>query len=195
MIKLYMKTSIKSFNLKNKRHVAQTIAIIFDKRHKIPDYLRKRILKDLMWAATENNNEGQKKKYIGQPYWSVGALKKVLNNIGKRLTYFEGLRHEHAVPKKYIIEKIQNSNKKENEIFKIIDNWGHVVVVSKDEDQLLDKRGLRSKMAYPLENNKFIDNVFSRYKAVGIKVCDVRKVDIKKMTKEKIEELEKNAYT
>lgn len=193
-----MSTIINSHNQQNKDKIARTIAVLYDSKNNIPEYIRKMLIVRLVWATTEHDDQELSKKYQGQPYWTTGAIKQFLNNLAERSTnkrynLFQDLRHEHAVPKKEIIARIQKSDKSKEAIFNILNNLGHAVIVSKTEDEELNKKGFRTKMPRALQDNSSIENVFSRYKEAGLKVCDIRNRDLKKLTLQSIIEIEKNA--
>lgn len=185
-----------SHNLQNKKSIAKIITIIYNDKSDIPNYLKEMLLKRLLWATTEHDNDGLYRKYEGQPFWTIGAIQQFLKNLAeketnKKLNPYYNLRHEHSVPKIEIEKLIKASNKSEQEIFEILDNLGYAVVVSKDEDDLLNKKGFRSKMPNILQNNSDVGNVFSRYKEVGIKVCDVREMNLKGLIIDNLSEIEK----
>lgn len=167
---------ISSFNKRNKERLATTISNIYsvDSNQK---YINEAILDRLLWVATENNDVGRKIKYIGQPYWSTGAIKQLEVNKRNSKYYNYNLRHEHAVPKKLIRELILKGDKSQLSIFAILDKFAHSVIVSKDEDQLLNKYGLRSKMPKQLEDSYDFSNIFSRYIEVGIDIYNIGEND------------------
>lgn len=160
---------IASHNEENKKKIAKTIAVIFDDNNDIPKYIQKMLLEKLIWATTENNDQGEKKKYFGQPYWSAGAIKQLFENKATKQKNNSNLIHEHAVPKKVLIEKIENLKTKNQEnILNVLTKFGHAVVVSKQEDICLSLNGLRSKMP------KNSSDIFARYKTVGIELYDMK---------------------
>lgn len=187
---------VKSFNKKNKLEVAKVIAMLHDKKNKVPDYIVKSLQDRLLWIATENDNHGVKRKYDGQPYWSSSALDQYL--VSRKIS---GLRHEHSIPRKILHEKINKSDKEFSSIKEILNHFANAVIVSKDEDTELTKIGLGMKMPAnkELKSNSNIENVFSRYKKVNINICDVRSYlekysieSMKKLTDKNIEEIEKH---
>jgi hypothetical protein len=187
---------LKSHNKKNKEEIAKTIEILFDTKNNVPDYLRKMLLERLLWATTENDNDGIYKKYDGQPYWSVGALNKLLDNISNKEKTFHDLRHEHAVPKKEIKEKIENlKNKSTKNILRILNNLGFAVVVTKQEDKKINDTGFRTKMPKQIDLKSNLEIVFSRYIETGIKVCHVGEINLKKIKADDIAKLEKETLT
>lgn len=177
---------LESYNKINKMNIAETIASTYANSD-IPDYIKNAILNRVIWIATENDDNGVYKKYFGQPYWSEGAINQLQKNIIEKIKIDKNLRHEHSVPKKEIIKKIINCNKSKQEIFDILDKYAHSVVVSLDEDRLLDKAGLRSKMPELLQENLNIENIFSRYFVAGIKIYSVGFDNPKDFSIEKID--------
>jgi len=192
--KMKMNLSISSHNKVNKENIAKAISIIFDSKNSIPDYIKKMLLERLLWATTEHDNKGIYKKYDGQPYWSKGALRKLISNITEKqnnpkLNPFQDLRHEHSIPKKIIRELTLVNDITNEQAFEILNNFGHAVVISKDEDKLLNQKKLRSKLAMPLDEIKSLSDVFSRYKKAEIQICDVRNSNIFQLTATEIENL------
>ena len=129
-----------SHNKENKKGITKAIAVLFDDKNGVPGYVRETALVRLIWAATENRDDGKWKKYEGQPFWSESALMKVIDNRKNRSNSFKGLRHEHTVPKKEIWARIHISDKSESSIFKILYELTHSVIVTKEEDDSLSKR-------------------------------------------------------
>ncbi len=186
--------SISSHNEFNKENIAKSISIIFDTKNAIPDYIKKMLLERLLWATTEHDNNGIYKKYDGQPYWSKGALRKLILNIAEKkknlkLNPYQDLRHEHSIPKKIIRELTLVNDITKEKAFEILNKYGHAVVISKDEDKLLNQKKLRSKLTMPLEKINTLDDVFSRYKMVEIQICDVRNLNVIKLTASDIDDL------
>lgn len=180
--------NVTSFNEKNKQNIASTIDILF--KNNIPEYLRKMLIARLIWAATENSDEGVKMKYIGQPFWSANAIKLVHENLSNGLKWDFDLRHEHAVPKIEIINMIYNLKIKcFDAIYNILNTFAHAVVITKDEDNILNKNGLKSKMSYTICNNNEIENVFSRYIFCKINICKINNLDVRKISLDEIDDL------
>jgi len=174
-----MITEVNSFNRENKLAIAKAISALFNQSDSIPFYLQDMIFKRLIWACTEHDNKGVYRKYDGQPLWSDGALIQRLKNIQEKRPFNEELRHEHCVPRKIILDKLNSlKSKSADEIFKILDKFCHAVIVSKDEDKRLNK--YRSKMPSILTEERTVENVFSRYINLGIEVRDVRDIDLRK---------------
>jgi hypothetical protein len=189
-----MNLSISSHNIINKENIAKAISIIFDTENAMPDYIKKMLLERLLWATTEHDNIGIYKKYDGQPYWSKGALRKLISNITEKqnnakLSPYQDLRHEHSIPKKIIRELTLVNDITKDKAFEILNKYGHAVVISKDEDKLLNQKKLRSKLAIPIENINTMNDVFSRYKIAELEICDVRNSKVLQLTARDIDNL------
>ena len=185
---------INSHNVTNKENIAKSISIIFDSKNAMPDYIKKMLLERLLWATTEHDNDGIYKKYEGQPYWSKGALRKLMLNISEKknnpkLSPYQDLRHEHSIPKKIIRDLTLVNDITKEKAFEILNKYGHAVVISKDEDKLLNQKKLRSKLAMPIEKINTLDDVFSRYKIAEIQICDVRNSKVLQLTSSDIDNL------
>ena len=151
-----------SWNIENKKNIAHAIAVLYSETNKISTYIQDMLLERLMWAVTENNDEGIKKKYA-VPYRSEDAINKEIE-----------IRHEHAVPKKILVQKILRSNKTEEEVFEILDKYAHAVVVTPEEHQKLSKMGFGQNMPLGADESDITNYVFSRYKEADIKIYDTR---------------------
>jgi hypothetical protein len=108
-------------------------------------------------------------KYLGHPVWSKAALKLLTENGGicnKLVT--DKLSHEHVVPLNYRIRAVfmgLPSTITAEEIGELIDFYGAVAIITKEEDKSLH----RTKM--PTGWDKTIDstsNIYARYTAGGI---------------------------
>ncbi len=186
--------SIISHNEVNKKNIAKSISIIFDSKNAMPDYIKKMLLERLLWATTEHDDSGIYKKYEGQPYWSKGALRKLILNISNKqsnpkISPYQDLRHEHSIPKKIIRELTLVNDITEEKAFEILNKYGHAVVISKDEDSFLSKKGYRSKLTMPIENINSMDDIFARYKITGIEICDVRNLKLLQLKSTDIDNL------
>ena len=157
------------------------------------------IIKELLWHATtmiegckvvskgkskggyiDNTNEMINIKIVGQRYWTKNAMETYIANNKETNDYktFDGLIHEHAVPRKIIKEKIIDILEKNNdsnydkcidEIWSIISSLSKSVVVTKEEDKKLDNKKLRQNM--PVDwNDKDWD---ARYKKSDIHYFDL----------------------
>lgn len=165
-----------SYNSINKMNVAKVMSIIFDDDNEIPEYLQFLLSDRLLWAATEYDDNGIWSKYFGPTYWSSGAVKKVLENFSSGVKIDKDLRHEHAVPRKELNDQLdlmyKSKRLNQNNIFEFIDKFAFAVIVSSDEDIMLNKAGLRSKMPAGFSFDHSGD-VFLRYKIAGIEIFEL----------------------
>lgn len=96
-----------------------------------------------IWTELDGKFEGSKKK-SGCPYWSEKALI-VVQTITERSQISKLLRHEHIVPRIVLIDKIlgfppnKENTKSNEEISKIFEDFCKGVVVTKEDDEKLNK--------------------------------------------------------
>lgn len=110
------------------------------------------VFDNAMWVWTEF--EG---KYKGCEYWSEAALD--FADDERKLV------HEHAVPKKLLIEMLMNlSNPSSDSVQQMFQNYCKAAVITKAEDASLNRLGLRSKMPADWDGK----DPWARYKAAGI---------------------------
>lgn len=117
-------------------------------RSKLPidyrEYFLERLLNQvILWDITEVafiNGGFRQGKYVGQKYWSEGALAHWLEEKrnGIPASRIADLRHEHVVPRKALREQV-TARKSAAVIYKILDRNALCVVVHKDEDKELKK--------------------------------------------------------
>lgn len=172
---------------KNKAEIAKTMTLLMDQKNEIPDYIQIALIKMLLWMSTEYNDEGKSDKYIGVEYWSTGALRQTIINSYNNTFYYKDLRHEHSIPKVFIEDKIEELYEKaiatKDNILNLLNNYSHATIVNKDEDTVINKHGLRSKMPKNWDGNDFL----ARYKEAGIAVA--------KITDEVASKIEKGTLT
>ncbi|MDR9500401.1 MAG: hypothetical protein RI601_01255 [Desulfurivibrionaceae bacterium] len=112
------------------------------------------VVSEITWVWSEFDG-----KHKGCKYWSSKALTSGLPN--------RELVHEHIVPKRVLISSIINEiENTPDEIHEYLERFCIGVVVTKDEDALLNDAGLRSKM--PAHWNG--SDPWARYNEVGIRV-------------------------
>jgi hypothetical protein len=165
-----------SHNTKLKTRIAILLGLIL--RNSSDKHLSGLIVDRFLWAATEDNDQNKRVKYLGQPYWSKQAIKKYQEqNQGKKSKCFSGLRHEHIFPRNMIKTKIfQLEHPTPEKLFSILDKYCHAVIITTDEDQLLNAASLNKKMPESFEVDGLIE---SRYKQVGIEIVSVIDCDLK----------------
>ena len=150
------------------KDVAKLFSII--RKENINIQMYKRLYNLLLWFSTECSDEmsWSRNKHYGQRYWSKKALELFIKNKGE--TKNVGLVHEHAVPKSVLIEEINNC-KTELEKEKLLNVYCKAVIITKDEDRILNKK-FKSKM--PHEKWKSKQLLFSRYTESGIEILDLK---------------------
>ena len=106
-------------------------------------------------------------KFKGCPFWSVNAYNQFLLMKKEKKSKAEcekNLRHEHVYPQILLIKKLKELKKpKLNVLEKLFKEYAIATVVTKDENNLLNKAGLRTST---ISDN----NIWFRYKNVKIKV-------------------------
>lgn len=175
-----------SHNANVKRKIAKTISLLIDDRNEVAEFIQLFLVDRLLWAATEYDDTERWNKYFGVPFWSDGAINKVIENINAGKKPDKELVHEHSVPKCVLGEKLdemyENKQTSEEEIFSLIDKFCHAVVVTKEEDALLNKAGLRSKMPTTFGFNDG-DDLFCRYHLAGIKISTLSQLALLELQK------------
>lgn len=178
-----------SHNKNHKRKIAKTISLLIDDKNEVPEFIQFFLVDRLLWATTEYCDHEKFNKYFGVPFWSRGAIEKVLENIGSSIKPEKNLIHEHSVPKCVLGDKLDEMYMKkltsEEDVFNLLDGFCHSVIVSKDEDQILNQSGLRSKMPVGFDFGSD-DDVLCRYRAAGIEVFSVENDDLMQLSKGKI---------
>ena len=78
---------------------------------------------------------------------------------------------EHVVPTNVLVDKLleldESGTLSDKEIEEMIEKYGYVCLVTKDENRKLDKNKLREKMP---QGWNYGNDAFDRYKAVGIEI-------------------------
>jgi hypothetical protein len=90
------------------------------------------------------------------------------------------LVHEHAVPRKVLVEMFWNLSKENpgtvtvDAVLALCEKYVHAVIVTKDEDQSLNERGLRQRMpeAFYTPASDCCGEPFARYNCCGIKLVE-----------------------
>lgn len=175
-----------SHNANVKRKIAKTISLLIDERNDVAEFIQLFLVDRLLWAATEYDDTEKWNKYFGVPFWSHGAINKVVENINLGKKPDKELVHEHSVPKCILGEKLDemyaNKQISEEQIFSLIDKFCHAVVVTKEEDAMLNKAGFRSKMpsSFGFHDD---DDMFCRYHLAGIKISTLTPLALQELQK------------
>ena len=132
------------------------------------DELR-RLMYPFTCDAPDSGKDGV--KYSLSHHCHTDSAKKIVARYPK--SYLQKyLRHEHAVPRAVIEDKLFKSRSCQlgctTAVANILSKYLHVVVLTVDEDKALKAHGLNSKM--PLDWDGI--NPYSRYKVAGISLCD-----------------------
>jgi hypothetical protein len=116
------------------------------------------VLSEVTWVWSEFNG-----KYVGCKYWSKAAWR--LRGGDEKLV------HEHLVPKKEIIgQLVQLKNPSPESVREVLERFCIGVVVTAEEDQRLNKLGLRAKMPEGWDGQ----DPWARYVVAKIKVVAVK---------------------
>lgn len=125
------------------------------------------VIAEVLWVWSEFDG-----KYEGNPLVSTDA--RVIMQRGNRKA--NQLVHEHIIPRKLMYERLFNADPawtKWEEIKEFLTIYCVAVVVTKAEDTLLNKEGLRQKM--PSDPWVFSQaERFGRYERVGVEVVDAQ---------------------
>jgi hypothetical protein len=152
--------NIKSHNPFLKKQISRLISELFI--NSADSHLTEIVVDRLLWTATEDSDEYERVKYLGQPYWSKNAIIQYrAQNNGRKTKNFKDLRHEHLVPRNLIKKYIYAlADKTTENIYKILDKYSHAVVVTKAEDLSLKNIGLNEKMPESFYEN---GDILARY--------------------------------
>lgn len=121
---------------------------------------------ELLWHATTIIKVEERLiniKYIGQRYWSKEAIEhycKLNSILSGKCKGSKGLRHEHAVPRKMIRNKIEKilEDKKSNEqekikkVYDVIATYSKSVIITKEEDRLIPNKDKFTKWTKITDN-------------------------------------------
>jgi hypothetical protein len=111
------------------------------------------VINSFLWAWTERygKHEGRVVSKAASSHEAVHGHK--------------GLIHDHAVPRKAVTEMLLHlKSPSADDVHRILKEYCEGVLVTKDEDSLLSKAGLRSRMPKNWDGK----DCYARYKAVGI---------------------------
>ncbi|MCJ8296367.1 MAG: hypothetical protein MJK15_18370 [Colwellia sp.] len=105
-------------------------------------------------------------KYKGHRAWSKSALSLLETNNGSVIGITKYLSHEHVVPLKIVVDKIFIMPKDTSiqEYVDIINEWGVVAIITREEDLLFRVFKLSKCMPESWDGNDY----FARYRAVGL---------------------------
>ena len=143
-------------------HRIKTIKNFSKEEFNINEQITRELLGRNIWKYSEAFG-----KFKGCPFWSVNAYNQFLLMKKEKKSKAEcekNLRHEHVYPQILLIKKLKELKKpKLNVLEKLFKEYAIAAVVTKDENNLLNKAGLRTST---ISDN----NIWFRYKNVKIKV-------------------------
>ena len=143
-------------------HRIKTIKNFSKEEFNINEQITRELLGRNIWKYSEAFG-----KFKGCPFWSVNAYNQFLLMKKEKKSKAEcekNLRHEHVYPQILLIKKLKELKKpKLNVLEKLFKEYAIATVVTKDENNLLNKAGLRTST---ISDN----NIWFRYKNVKIKV-------------------------
>ena len=143
-------------------HRIKTIKNFSKEEFNINEQITRELLGRNIWKYSEAFG-----KFKGCPFWSVNAYNHFLLMKKQKKSKAEcekNLRHEHVYPQILLIKKLKELKKpKLNVLEKLFKEYAIATVVTKDENNLLNKAGLRTST---ISDN----NIWFRYKNVKIKV-------------------------
>jgi hypothetical protein len=111
------------------------------------------VLAEAFWVWSEFDG-----KYSGCRFWSVNAW--------KQQHELRSLRHDHAIPKKVLVERLiqLRGDATETSVHKVLESWCFGVVITKAEDDRLTSFGLRARMPSDWD----LADPWARYRHAGI---------------------------
>lgn len=141
---------------RSKEELCKDLSIILN-NDKITYGTKMAVIDNMFWVWSEFHG-----KIKGCKYWSIEAVKAYQKNKKAKLI------HEHIVPRKILREKIFDIDKVTPEsIKKLFDTYNIGVIVTKAEDDYLNRLGLRSKMPDDWDGL----DPWARHKAGNIKLA------------------------
>ncbi|HZK75368.1 MAG TPA: hypothetical protein VFD13_00530 [Candidatus Kapabacteria bacterium] len=154
--------------------VAKAIATLYKHKYDIvpkvavgEDVFKRFLNRCLLWDATElkidQDESFHRIRYVGIDYWSEKAIKH-----WKRYKKGNGmLIHEHMIPKKVLLAKIDENPKDAEHVQSILKKYAIAVVVHKSDDKKLSKAQKKLEKKNP---KWYDDDKTGRYKEAGIEI-------------------------
>ena len=143
-------------------HRIKTIKNFSKEEFNINEQITRELLGRNIWKYSEAFG-----KFKGCPFWSVNAYNQFLlmkNQKKSKAECEKNLRHEHVYPQILLIKKLKELKKPKLSVLeKFFKEYAIATVVTKDENNLLNKAGLRTST---ISDN----NIWFRYKSVKIKL-------------------------
>ena len=152
-----------------RKHASEVLATTLNAPY--PNGLKDRIINEMLWAATCDDDQGGKDQIkYAQAYWSEGAMQLRSANVATGLPPNKGLRHEHLVPKNLIRKLLLDLKKpRPTVILDLLNRLNHAIIISTEEDQLLNANGFQRKMPPGFDPQTTDEaELFGRYIACSI---------------------------
>lgn len=142
-------------NPRSEKSIAKDLVLVLSSRLTLES--KKSFINSLLWTWTERFG-----KYKGCRC-SVSAYRHYRRHKGK------GLRHDHSIPRKLIVEYFltQKSSLTPRKVLRFLRKYCEGIVLTKKEDAILSKAGLRQRMPKGWD----WDHPHARYKAAKIKLA------------------------
>jgi hypothetical protein len=147
---------------RTKQEMARDVAYVLDSSSPLHDVTKRRVLNNVLWAWTTFHG-----KYKGCRHWTPAAIEHFAQR-GKK----KGLRHEHAVPRKLLIDMtVGMGSPQKDEVLDLFVRLAFGVVVTNDEQKRLDSK-YKSKMPPEFEDAQSEDypDPLLRFKVCGVEV-------------------------
>lgn len=143
-------------------HRIKSIKNFSKKEFNINEQITRELLGRNIWKYSEAFG-----KFKGCPFWSVNAYNQFLLMKKQKKSKAEcekNLRHEHVYPQILLINKLKDLKKPTlNVLKKLFKEYAIATVVTKDENNLLNKAGLRTSTISE-------DNIWLRYNNKNLEI-------------------------
>ena len=131
-------------------HRLKTLSLFSDEGRKVNNLITRELLGRSIWKYSEAYG-----KFKGCPFWSVKAynlfFKQKSSSVGVLGKY---LRHEHTFPQRLLIEKMWSlKDPTKKNIRELYDKFAVAAVVTKDENDELNSKGVGLRVLTIDENN------------------------------------------
>lgn len=150
-------------NKRDKQTLAADVAFVLNSVLHLET--KKAVLNNALWKWTEHNG-----KYKGCKFWTMAALEH-FNREGNK----QGLRHEHVVPRKYLIVMLlrQNLPISTSTVFDLFERFAIGAVVTEEEEKELNKQH-KSDMPSEFEerDKEGYQDAWLRFKKIPLEVFD-----------------------
>jgi len=172
-------------NPQNRRQVAAAIHHLLNAGYALNIF--KRLMETLLWSVTCDLNKKDDIKYA-KKYWSQNAIDLRKRNIEirlkqksegkKQIDKNKGLTHEHTIPKSLILDKLSKlKTPTETDIFNMLNAYEFAVVITKEEDNMMNAEPYRLRQSLPngysIDDDSSEELILSRYIACQIPLFEI----------------------